>query len=336
MKRIFICAVTVLLIFAMVGCNNTASPQPTADTKNQVAIIVCSAEMRSSSNQSVWSAAMQYAKPRSIRIKWFMAETNAEAKGVLDDVVAQGFNIVICANGNIDEALTAHAKANPDVKYAMIDGLTNPEGQSNLLQGSVRAEQSGFLAGYIAAMRSESRKVACVGGTYNVPGEVVIKGFEAGVKYAEAELGYSIEFAFDYVGSAYNRDGGYDMADRFYALGVDQLVIGTGGETAGGAMWAAKVLNKECITMGDTAYIAPDNVVACVAKKIDAACLEVITGLCEGTIQGGQTLKFGVADGKAGLIDTPAARAALGEELWAKVTAVQDKIASGEIKISLA
>ncbi|MDR3209380.1 MAG: BMP family ABC transporter substrate-binding protein [Oscillospiraceae bacterium] len=340
-KRYFKQAVMAALILTtlLVGCESSVnsdakSEAPTYDTdKYKIAVLTCGAQMRSSSNQSVWAGADKFAQESGVTTKWFSAETNAEADAVIEQILAEGFTVILNANGDITKALTEKALENPDVIFAQIDGVLDPAGVANLVSSTIPSEQSGFIAGYIAAYKTETLTVGFLGGTPNTPGYQLEAGFRAGVAFAEAETGRSVQLLTDYVGNAYNRDGGYDVMDRLYAGGADIVFVATGGDTGGGAIYAAKVLGKLCVTMSDTAYMAPDSVIASVNKKIDQVTYLTARGICDGTIKGGAPVFHGLEAGLAGLVHNKNLETKLGAEFIAQVDAVIARVQAGEIAV---
>jgi basic membrane protein A len=115
--------------------------------------------------------------------------------------------------------------------------------------------------------------------------------------------------------------------------GADIVYVATSGDTGGGAIYAAKVEKIQCITMGDTGYMAPDEVIASVLKKIDLLAYTVTKGICDGTIKGGTPVFFGIAEQYAGLLHNKSTELMLGADFLAKVDAVIAKVQSGEIKV---
>jgi basic membrane protein A len=331
-------AAAVLLgaLLLLAGCGGRADAETEYDAgQYKVAVMVCDAEMRSSSNQSVWAGADKFSKETGVEIKWFSAAHNEEADSVIERILREGFNVILNANGDNAAMLKQKAEKYPNAVFAQIDGVLEPAGVSNLISASVRAEQPAFLAGYIAARKSAGGKVGFLGGTYNIPGLVLEEGFKAGVAYANREKGMSVQIETRYVGNAYNRDGGYDGFDRLLSAGADVIFIATGGDTGNGALYAARVTGGLCVAMGDSEYMAPDSVLASVSKKIDAAAYDTAIGIVSGKIKGGTTALYGFNDGKAGFIQTGNTERKLGAELYGEVTALAEKLKAGQVEIPM-
>ena len=105
----------------------------------------------------------------------------AEVKSLVDKkcdlVVGVGFMIA----GEIGKA----AKANPKIKFAQVDdpGLVDGKALPNLKGLTFSSDQTAFLAGYLAAGYSKTKKVATYGGIAIPTVTILMAGFENGVNY---------------------------------------------------------------------------------------------------------------------------------------------------------
>ncbi|MDR2501922.1 MAG: BMP family ABC transporter substrate-binding protein [Oscillospiraceae bacterium] len=339
----FVAFVLALAVLAsLFACGKTSVPTSTPDSetppqydkdKYQIAVLLCDAAMRSASNQSVWAGANKFAQESGLRIKWFSVNRNEEAEAEIDTIASEGFTVVICANGDINEALAVKAAQYPDITFALIDAIPAEETLQNLTAVTIRAEEATFIAGYIAAAQTDTGSVGFLGGTENSPGFQLEAGFRAGAEYAAAERGEPITVHAEYVGNAYNRDGGYDLMDRMRLSGVGVVFVATSGDTAGGALYAANLLGQKCITMGDIAYMAPNHAIASVYKKMDQVAYLALRGICDGTVKS-EAVYYGISDGLAGLVKSSNLAEKLGEEFAARVDSIAEKLVKGEIKVS--
>jgi basic membrane protein A len=80
----------------------------------------------------------------------------------------------------VADAITASAKANPWIKYAIVDGSS---GGSNLKGLNFNTNENSFLAGYMAAGYSKTGVVATYGGAPIPPVTIFMEGFAKGVEY---------------------------------------------------------------------------------------------------------------------------------------------------------
>ncbi|GHU83215.1 BMP family ABC transporter substrate-binding protein [Clostridia bacterium] len=356
MKKVISLMFVMVLFFSMAltGCEkaeNTSSADETKTTEteeatqqpteaptynagsNKYAFIICGAEMRSSAHQAMWNGAEKFAKETGVPIKWFHAETDAEAEVVVTQIIAEGYNVIFSVSGNISEKLLALSKENPNTTFVSMENEVDPEGAANFISATLKAEDPGFIAGYIAAKKTQTNKVALVGATDNYVAQQFEAGFIDGVIYVNKTDNKKVKFAIDYVGTSYDRKGGYAMAEKFYNDGNDVVFTTGGAETGGGAVFAAKTLGKQIITVGNMYYIAPDDVIAAVKKAVDTNTYDVVMGVFTGAIKGGDKTAAGIDSEKVGFISSPQAEKYLGEDLISEIDEISQKLISGEIEV---
>ncbi|MDR3314518.1 MAG: BMP family ABC transporter substrate-binding protein [Oscillospiraceae bacterium] len=322
------------------GTEEEAKTPVLTPESTKIALLLCSAEMKSASARAAWLVLEKFSKETGIQVKWWMLPTSDDLKENLDDIIAQGYNIIITNNGLHTEYIKERSPDLVDVTFVAMEGFFTPKGENealanlpNLIQGTVRAEESAFIAGYLLAKRTENGKIGMLNGTKNPPGFQMEAGFRAGVAYAEQELGKTIETRIEYVGNGFDRTGGKNTANLLYNSGCDLIYICAGGETDWGALEAAKAQQKPCITAGHTSYIAPESVVAEVLKSKDPVLTAVLNGLYYGTMERGQVLDHGLNDGSTGLAKTALTDAFFGDALLKELEAVTAQIQSGAIQV---
>ena len=338
MKKLWSLALITVLACALAftGCASNppeteASAEPKPDVK--VAWLLCGAEMRDQSNQSIWSGAEKFQSETDCEMKWYSAENSLIAEDVIEQIIRDGYKIIIDNNGALNEKLIEKAKAHPDVVFASLECDMNTDGVSNLISATIRSEESAFLAGYIAANRTTANKVGFISGTDDMSAKPLVAGFKAGVDYAAAELNKEITIQSDFVGNGYNRDGGYELATTMANGGCDIFFVAVAGESGAGVLDALKTLNKPCVTIGNQALIAPDQVLACVTKDNNVTAYEVAMGIYSGNMKGATSYSYGISEGLAGYIKNDAAQKHLGEEMIASLDMISELITKGTIKV---
>ncbi|MDR2524712.1 MAG: BMP family ABC transporter substrate-binding protein [Oscillospiraceae bacterium] len=304
----------------------------------KIALLLCDAEMKSGSARAAWTVLEKFSKETGIALKWWMLPTSQDIQNELDGIVADGYNIIVTNNGMHCAYIKERCKALKDVTFVAMEGFFGKKGEDlsgypNLIQGTVRAEESAFIAGYLLAKKTETGRIGLLNGTKNPPGIQMEAGFTAGVEYAAKEMQRVIEMRVEYAGNGYNRTKGQDTARLLYNSGCDIIYCSAGGETDWGALEIAKELNKPVVTAGHTSYIAPGSVVAEVLKSKDPVLTEIINGLYYGTMKGGQILDHGLTDGTAGFAKTALTDEFFGAEILAQLDAVIEKIKNNEIVI---
>jgi basic membrane protein A and related proteins len=119
-------------------------------------------------------------------IDFKVLESHQESEYVpnLQTLAASHYDLVIAVGFLMDGAIKQVAKAYPDINFAIIDDAPDPALPN--VQGLLFKEQeSGYLAGYLAALESKSGTVSTVGGQKIPPVDHYIAGFQAGAKAAD-------------------------------------------------------------------------------------------------------------------------------------------------------
>jgi len=109
-------------------------------------------------------------------------------------MVDQKCNIIVTVGFLLSDATVAAAKANPDIKFAIVDD--NPagaKGLDNLKPLVFNTAESSFTAGYVAAAQSKSGKVGTFGGMKIPTVTIFMDGFAQGVAHYNKEKGKDVQ-----------------------------------------------------------------------------------------------------------------------------------------------
>jgi basic membrane protein A len=191
-------------------------------------------------NQSAWEGVRQAGAALGLTedVDFKYIETQ-DAKDYADNIqqfIDNGYNVVVTVGFALGEATTAAATANPDVYFIGIDqfqGAALPN-----LTGLVFAEdQSGFLAGALAAQMSKTGTIGAVLGTDLVPPVVAFKeGYELGAKYINPDINLIATYHPGEISQAFtDPEWGAATAKQALDQGAD-VIFGAGGSTGNGAL----------------------------------------------------------------------------------------------------
>lgn len=265
MKKRFLCLLTLLVTTALLatacagvqieqtgGAEAGAQPQEAAPQEEakaeeapaesegfRVGLITDVGEIDDKSfNQSAWEGAE--AGAAAVGGEADFIETQ-DAKDYLDNIAEfaeDGYNVVVTVGFALGPATIEAAQKWPDVKFIGVDQFQVPGSELPNLVGLIfHEDQSGYLAGVLAANLTESNTIAAVLGTDLVPPVVAFKeGYEMGAKSVKPDIN---------VISTYH-PGGLDVAftdpewgATTAAQAIDQgadVVFGAGGKTGNGAL----------------------------------------------------------------------------------------------------
>ena len=163
--------------------------------------------------------------------------------------VDSGYGALITVGFLMTDATLAAAQANPDVYFIGVDHFYE-DAPANLVGVLFREDQSGFMAGALAGLMTESNVVA---GVYGIDIPPVIRfrhGFENGVAYTNMEA----EALGVYIPSFTDPAGGAETALQFIAEGAD-VIFGAGGPTGSGGIQAAAAKGVYVIGVDQDEYL---------------------------------------------------------------------------------
>lgn len=228
-------------------------------------------------------------------------QNQVESKNVADftkniqAMVDDKCNIIVTVGFLLSDATVAAAKANPDVKFAIVDN-NDPETYAsvkNLKPLVFNTAQSSFMAGYVAAATSQTGKVGTFGGAKIPTVTIFMDGFAQGVQYFNEQKGKDVQVLGWNTESQdgqfvpgdtpfENVNGGKTTAQNLVSQGAD-VILPVAGPAGEGALQVAKASGGKVNTIWvDTdgcvsaeAYCA--NIMTSVYKAMDHAVTQAIT-----------------------------------------------------------
>ena len=239
------------------------------------------------------------------------------------------YDLIIGVGFLFQEPMNRVASDFPDVKFALIDAIIE---QPNVVSLTYRAHEGTFLAGVIAALKTETKQIGFVGGMKVPLVEAFEIGYHAGIKATNPD----IEFVADYVGvtpQAFNDPTrGKELAVAQYNRGVD-IILAAAGTSGLGVLEAAKEKQKLIIWVDSNGNnLAPGLVLTSVIKGVEISVYETIKSVQEGNFSAG--LKdYGLKQGGVEYIVDDVNRALLSDEILEQVEAFKAKIIAGEIVV---
>ncbi len=183
------------------------------------------------------------------------------------------------------------ATANPDVDFIGIDQFL-PEYPANMAGVVFNEDESGFIAGVLAASLSESGVIGVVAGREDVPPVVkFVNGYTAGAQSVNPDIR---------VLSIYNESftepaKGASDAAQFIGEGAD-VIFGAGGPTGSGGVKAAAEAGVWAIGVDQDEYFttfaggtAPGSefLASSAIKRVDLVTFELIADSVQDTFEGG-------------------------------------------------
>ena len=265
------------------------------------------------------------------------AETDYEAN--INTCIEEGFDAVITVGFLIADATNAAAEENPDVFFMGVDQFVL-DGPTNYVGIQFREDQSGFLAGVLAALVAGEMGSDTVAGVYGIdipPVKKFRNGFEQGAKYINPEINLLGVYIDDFVAP----DRGASAAEQFIGEGAS-VIFGAGGPTGTGGILAAAQQDVYVIGVDQDEYVTSfgegetpgaEFIISSAVKRVDQGVYDMIAALAESDMDafpGGQVYLMDAALNGVGF--APKHDADIDDEIYDQVQEVFDLLASGDLE----
>ena len=189
------------------------------------------------------------------------SQTTADFAKNIQSMVDANCNIIVTVGFLLGDNTLAAAKKNPDVKFAIVD-YYDPKtfpAVKNLKPLIFNTAQSSFLAGYLAAGMTKTKKVGTFGGAKLPTVTIFMDGFSQGVDYYNKQKSADVKvLGWDaakqdgqFTGDFEDQKGGQRTAQGLISQGAD-VVFPVAGPAGLGALQAAKTSGGRSTPFGLT------------------------------------------------------------------------------------
>jgi basic membrane protein A and related proteins len=278
------------------------------------------------------------------------SQTAADFAKNIQSMVDADCNIIVTVGFLLSDDTLAAAKKNTDIKFAIVDNndpKTYPAA-TNLKPLVFNTAQSSFMAGYLAAGVSQTKKVGTFGGLKIPTVTIFMDGFAQGVEHYNTTKNADVQVlgwdAAKQDGQFVPGDkpfenvkGGQQTAQGLISQGAD-IVFPVAGPAGEGALQAAKASggNVNAIWVDTDGCVSAEpycpNIVTSVFKGLDLAVLEAIKAAKDGSFSNEPYVGTLENEG-TGLSPFHDFESKVPADLKAEVDALKADIISGKIKI---
>ena len=280
-------------------------------------------------NQSAWEGLKFLNANMGAKVGYIEAASTGEYKADLELLAKNGYGLCWGVGYTFADAIVKAAKNNPDTCFAIID-YECEEIPSNLTCATFRVEEAAFLAGYIAGSVTQSGKVGFIGGMDVEAMHPFQFGYLAGVAYSDNEKGKKTEPRVHYLDGFEDSEKGAKAAKKMYDEGCDVIFHAAGGAGIG-VIETAAAENKYVIGVDcDQSYLAPDNVLTSVIKKVDVVISNISVQYEIDDNIDGASLNYGLSEYA---LDIPEDHRNYSDEVYERVLSLKDQIIYNEIEI---
>jgi len=277
-------------------------------------------------NDSAYAGIQRAIKDLAIQEKHVESKSEKDFETNLTAMADAGCDIVFAIGITQQKALEAVAPKYPNVKFAIVDASVKAPNVRSLL---FTEQEGSFLAGYLAALTSKTKKLGFVGGM-EIP---LIKKFQAGYEAGAKTADPTVEvLPAKYTGNWDSQDKGKVMANALFASGAD-VVYHAAGRAGLGVIAAAKEQGKFAIGVdSDQDDVEKGFVLTSMIKRVDEAVFQTINDLSMNKFSAGDKI-YDLKAGGVGLSEMKFTKDKIGKENLDKVKEITTKIAKGEIKV---
>ncbi len=302
-------------------------------------------------NQGTWEGILQAEKELNVTTRYLKPNGTTEAEYLqeMGNLYDGGYKFIITPGFKFETAVNTAQDKYKDAKFVILDGNPHagdyvPNVKNNTVAIFFAEEESGFLAGYAAALQLKEGNLGFIGGMEIPAVQKFNWGFQQGVAYANANEGTNATIEAQnvvYQGSFDNVAAGGQLAATMYDRGVNAIFAAAGGvgvgvineakarASKGNEVW---VIGVDVDQYADGLYNNNDSIILTSAVKgIDVAAYDMIEAELNGTFPGGEILRFDASNNGIGL---PAENPNLDSAVEAKVAELYKQIANGTIVVS--
>ena len=263
-------------------------------------------------NQFAHEGALEAADEYDLEYKWIETQSETDYGANIQTCIDEGFEVIVTVGFLIADATNGAAEANPDVYFLGVDQFVMG-GPTNYVGIQFREDQSGFLAGVLAAQVADSIGSDTIAGVYGIdipPVKKFRNGFEQGAHYVNADMNLLGVYIDNFVAP----DRGASAAVQFIGEGAS-VIFGAGGPTGTGGILAAAqqgvfvigVDQDEWVTsFGSGATPGSEYIISSAIKRVDQGVYDMVAALAEsmmGDFPGGGIYLMDVALNGVGLAE---------------------------------
>ncbi len=318
-----------------ISCGSAPSNPPSAEADNspdgrlRIAMIANVPENDGSWGQAGYEGLKLVERELNAEVSFRGLVPDDEGAGPMRDYAEAGYDFIIAHGGGYVDSAEAVAAEFPRTKFA----ITTTYGGNNRNLGAVafRAEEVGYLSGVLAAMTTETNKVAyLVGYDYPVYQEEAAM-FEKGAKEINPDVEVVTEFLQTWTDEAIGRDAVLRLAEQ----GFDRFAINADEAGLAGIEAIAADDNYRNVKVigwtGDQHSVAPDHVMTSVLQDIPRMILNATDLLQQGRWEG-RLYKFGLREE---IYSFAPFRGSISAEQEAQFEQIKNQVMVGEVDLTL-
>lgn len=261
----------------------------------------------------------------------------------LADAAEEDADYIIAVSPSMVEPMQKIAPLYPEKKFLLVDNTVDFEADdlSNVYCATFKQNEGSFLAGAAAALLAgDNAKLGFIGGMDIPPINDFLVGYIEGALEVNPDTKIIATYTGDYYDPAKGKEHGIVLSNQ----GVE-VMFAAAGPAGLGVIEAAVDAGKKVVGVDSdqsAAYAAngdektAETIVTSMMKNVGDVIFRAIELDLAGELPLGTAESLGIAEGGVGLAKNEVYEAAFTEEQKAVIEELQEKVISGEIKVSSA
>lgn len=329
----------MMLALSVAACGKSSTSSDTGSSsgstaggkKIKIALLVTQLGDRSFAD-SAWDGIKKLQKdmPDKVETKVTEAPEIASFEENVTSYAKSGYDLIIALGFTYVDLFNKLAPQYPNTHFLLVDAEAKG---ANIRSVVFREHEGSYLVGALAAMVSKSGHIGFIGGQ-DIP---LIHRFQGGYEQGAKDVNPKITVDVAYVGSWTDAAKGKELSMVMYNKGADVVYSAAGGSGAG-VIEAAKQAKKFTIGVDSNQdYLAPDNMIASMVKRVDNAVYSAGKDLVDGKWTSG-TQVMGLKEDGVGVSGLPPVNSDIsiklsGKDNLDKVAKLRQDIIDGKIKV---
>lgn len=339
MRKILI-PLAVLGAMVLASCGGSSGPAASTCTKTfNVGFVTDIGKLGDKGfNDAGWKGVQDATADSSLCVKSKFLESRQPTDYTpnIQQFVDQKYDMVVAAGFLLGDDTLKAAKANPTVKFTIVDSadFADKVAPTNFTGLLFKQDQAGYLVGALAALLSKTNHV---GGVYGLDVPAVVqfrKGYENGAKYINPSIKVDGVFHPAAANAFADPDWGKARAKDELSGGAD-VIFAAGGATGNGALLAAKEAGKPCIGVDVDQFLTYPDVGPCLVtsavKNISVAVKSIIVSAVKNQWPTGGVQTFELKNDGVGLAPYHDWDSKVSADIKAKLADIQAKLKAGTL-----
>lgn len=283
-------------------------------------------------NDAAFLGKQKVEKELGIKIGELEARSVKSARRSINKKLKAGTKVVLFIGFNLTDLITELADKYPKKHFVSVDFGVDRENITSVL---FKEQEVAFLAGYLAAKMSKTKKIGFIGGMPIPP----VKRFESGYVQGASLANTKVLVSTKYLDSTYknvtvwnNPKLAKKSARDLYGEDVD-IIFATAGGSNIGVFNAAK--ETELFAIGvdiNQNHIVPGRIFTSALKKVDTAVFTIVESYSKNTLSKG-IKHLGLAEEGVGLAIDENTKKIVPKELLDEIQKLKEDIINGKITI---